>query len=152
MGFRNLKNEDQLIFRGDWTINGKQTLFGRYFSTHYVQPAYFNNNLLLTANPSLNDHAQNLAGHTYTLSSNIVNTFRINGTRNFITRDSAKDLITPKSIGVNVTTPVPNYIFVQVNGAFTGACGTCESLNITTNTINGTEDLFWTKGKHHFVI
>lgn len=144
------QNEDQLIFRGDWTIDGKQTLFGRYFSTHYVQPAYFNNNLLLTANPSLNDHAQNLAfGHTYTINSNLVNSFRINGTRNFITRDSAKDLITPKSIGVNVTTPVPNYIFVQVNGAFTGACGTCESLNITTNTINGTEDLFWTRGKHH---
>lgn len=145
------QNEDQLIFRGDWTINGKQTLFGRYFSTHYVQPAFFNNNLLLTANPSLNDHAQNLAfGHTYTINSNIVNSFRVNGTRNFITRDSAKDLITPQAIGVNVTTPVPNYIYVQVNGAFTGACGTCESLNITTNTINGVEDIFWTRGKNHF--
>jgi hypothetical protein len=145
------QNEDQLIFRGDWTINGKQTFFGRYFSTHYVQPAFFNGNLLLTANPSLNDHVQSLAfGHTYTLTSNIVNSFRVNGTRNFITRDSAKDLITPQSIGINVTTPVPNYIFVQVNGAFTGACGTCESLNVITNTINGADDLFWTHGKHHY--
>jgi len=84
------------------------------------------------------------------LTSNIVNSFRFNGTRNNISRDSASDLITPRSIGVNVSTPVPNYIFVQVNGAFTGACGTCESLKITTNTIKGANDLFWTQGGNHF--
>jgi hypothetical protein len=144
------QNEDQFIGRGDWTVNGKHTLFSRYYVTHYVQPGFFNGNLLLTANPSLNDQAQSLVvGHTYTVTSNLVNALRINGTRNFIRRDSAKDLINPTSVGINVSSPVKNYIYMSVSGAFTASCGTCETLNITTNGVNVAEDLFWTKGKHH---
>jgi hypothetical protein len=144
------QNEDQYIGRVDWNINAKQTGFVRYYRTHYVQPGFFNGNLLNTNNPSLNDQAQSLViGHTYMLSSNLVNSFRVNGTRNFVTRDSAKDLINPNTIGVNVTAPVKNYIYVSVSNGFTGSCATCESLNITTNQINVAEDLFWTKGRHH---
>jgi Carboxypeptidase regulatory-like domain/TonB dependent receptor len=144
------QNEDQYIGRGDWTINSKQTFFARYYLTHYTQPGFFNGNLLYTANPSLNDQAQSLVfGHTYTISSNLVNSLRINGTRNFITRSSAQDLINPNSVGINVSSPVKNYIYISVSGAFTGSCSTCETLDITTNATNVAEDLFWTKGKHH---
>jgi len=145
------QNEDQYIGRVDWTINQKQTFFGRYFLTHYVQPGFFGGNLLFTANPSLNDQAQTLVfGHTYTISSSLVNSLRINGTRNYITRDSAHDLINPNTVGINVTSPIKNYIYMSVSGAFTGACGTCESLDITTNAGNLAEDLFWNKGKNHW--
>jgi hypothetical protein len=144
------QNEDQFIGRVDWTINNKQTMFSRYYLTHYTQPGFFNGNLLYTANPSLNDQAQSLVlGHTYTISSNLVNSLRANATRNFITRDSAKDLINPNSVGINVISPVKNYIYMSVSGAFTGSCATCESLNITTNSANIAEDIFWTRGKNH---
>ena len=145
------QNEDQYIGRIDWTINQQQTLFGRYFLTHFTQPAFFNNNLLLTANPDLNDQAQSFTlGHTYTISSSLVNSVHISGTRNFITRAAASDLINPADVGIAVSTPVKNYLYMTISGAFTGACGTCESTDITTNSVNLIEDIFWSKGKNHW--
>ena len=145
------QNEDQYIGRIDWTVNQSQTLFGRYFLTHFVQPGFFNNNLLLTANPSLNDQAQSFTlGHTYTISSNMVNSLRISGTRNFITRAAASDLINPNTVGIQVSSPVKNYLYMNISNAFTAACGTCESTDITTNSVNLVEDVFWTKGRNHW--
>ncbi len=144
------QNEDQFIGRIDWTINQNQTLFGRYFLTHFTQPGFFGGNLLYTANPALNDQAQSFTlGHTYTISSSLVNSVHISGTRNFITRAADAGLINPTDVGIAVSTPVKNYLYVTISGAFTGACGTCESTDITTNSVNLIEDIFWTKGKNH---
>ena len=145
------QNEDQFIGRIDWTASEKQTVFGRYFLTHFTQPAFYGGNLLLTANPDLNDQAQSFTlGHTYTISSNLVNSIHISGTRNFITRAANADLINPEDVGIAVSTPVKNYLYMTISGAFTAACGTCESTDITTNSVNLIEDIFWTKGRHHW--
>jgi len=151
-GAPNPQNEDQYIGRLDWTINQKQALYGRYFVTHFTQPGFFGGNLLQAAvNPALNDQAQTVSiGHTWSLSSNLVNSFRLGGTRNFINRGAASDLINPNTVGINIASPVPNYIYLAVSGDFTSACGTCEAYSITTNAINVVDDLFWTRGKHHF--
>ena len=62
----------------DWNKSEKQSLFGRYYITHYFQQGFFNNNLLNTTNPQLNDQEQSLTlGHTYTISSNLVNSFHV---------------------------------------------------------------------------
>ena len=45
------QNEDQYIGRIDWTATTKQTVFGRYYLTHFTQPGIFDNNLLNTQNP-----------------------------------------------------------------------------------------------------
>jgi len=145
------QNEDQFIGRIDWTINEKQTLFGRYFLTHFTQPGFYSGNLLYTQNPALNDQAQSFTlGHTYTISSSLVNSLRISGTRNFITRAAASDLINPTTVGIAVSAPVKNYLYMAISNAFTVACGTCESTDITTNSVNLIEDIFWTKGRHHW--
>jgi Carboxypeptidase regulatory-like domain/TonB dependent receptor len=150
-GVPNPQNEDQYIGRVDWTLNQKQTLFGRYFLTHYVQPGFFGGNLLQAANPALNDQAQTVdLGHTWSINSTLVNSFHLNGTRNSIARGGNSGLINPMDVGINISSPVPNYIYLAVSGDFTAACGTCETYDITTNAINVVEDLFWTKGKHHF--
>ncbi len=151
-GVPNPQNEDQYIGRIDWTRNDKQSVYGRYFITHFTQPAFFGGNLLQSQpNPGLNDQAQTLSlGHTWSITSNIVNSFRLGGSRNFITRGSASDMINPQDVGINISAPVPNYLYLAVSGDFTAACGTCETYQITTNAINVVDDLFWTKGKHHF--
>ncbi len=145
------QNEDQFISRVDWNKSDKQTLFGRYFLTHFTQPGFFGGNILMAANPRLDDQAQSLViGHTYSISSSLVNSARLNGTRNFVSRGGASDIPNPQSLGINVASPVPNYIYINVTGKFSGACGTCEEFDITTNAINAVDDLFLTKGKHHF--
>jgi Carboxypeptidase regulatory-like domain/TonB dependent receptor len=146
----NPTTENQVIGRVDWNKSEKQTLFGRYYLTHYDQPGFFNGNLLNTTNPELDDQEQSLTlGHTYSISSNLVNTFHLGGTRSFITRGQVSSLINPATIGINVSTPVPNYLEVEVGSDFTESCGTCESYKVTTNSENAVDDVFWTRGKHH---
>ena len=147
----NPNTEHQFIGRVDWNKSQKQTLFTRYYITHYFQQGFFNNNLLNTTNPQLNDQEQSLTlGHTYSISSNLVNSFHVSGTRSRISRGQVSSLITPKTIGINVATPVPNYIYMAVSGDFTVSCGTCETYQVTTNSENAVDDIFWTRGKHHF--
>lgn len=147
----NPNTEHQFIGRVDWNKSEKQTLFVRYYITHYFQSGFFNNNLLNTANPQLNDQEQSgTFGHTYSISSNMVNSFHASGTRSFINRGQVSSLINPKTVGINVSTPVPNYIYMAVSGDFTLSCGTCETYQVTTNSENLIDDVFWTRGKHHF--
>lgn len=147
----NPNTEHQVIGRVDWNKSEKQTIFGRYYITHYSQPGFFNGNLLNTTNPQLNDQEQSATlGHTYSISPNLVNAFHLSGTRSFVSRGQVSSLITPATVGVNVSTPVPNYIYVAVSGDFTESCGTCETYQVTTNSENVVDDLFLTRSKHHF--
>jgi hypothetical protein len=147
----NPTSEEQYIGRVDWNKSQKQTMFGRYYLTHYFQQGFFNNNLLNTVNPQLDDQEQSLTlGHTYSINSNLVNSFHASGTRSFINRGQVSSLINPKTVGINVSTPVPNYIYMAVSGDFTLSCGTCESYEVTTNSENVLDDVFWTRGRHHF--
>lgn len=147
----NPNTEQQVIGRIDWNKSEKQTIFGRYYITHYSQPGFFNGNLLNTTNPQLNDQEQSgTFGHTYSISPNLVNSFHLSGTRSFISRGQVSSLINPQTIGVNVSIPVPNYLYVAVSGDFTESCGTCETYQVTTNSENVVDDVFLTKGKHHF--
>jgi hypothetical protein len=147
----NPNTEHQVIGRVDWNKNEKQTIFGRYYITHYNQPGFFNSNLLNTTNPQLDDQEQSLTlGHTYTINASLVNTAHVSGTRSAISRGQVADLINPGTVGINVATPVPNYIYMAVSGDFTVSCGTCETYKVTTTSENVLDDLFWTHGKHHF--
>ncbi len=147
----NPNTENQYIGRVDWNKSAKQSLFVRYFLTHYFQSGFFNNNLLNTSNPQLDDQEQSLTlGHAYSFNSSVVNSFHADGTRSFINRGQVSNLITPKTVGINVSTPVPNYIYMAVSGDFTLSCGTCETYQVTTNSENVLDDIFWTRGKHHF--
>lgn len=147
----NPTSENQFIGRVDWNKGEKQSLFVRYYLTHYFQQGFFNNNLLNTTNPQLNDQEQSLTlGHTYTISSSMVNAFHVAGTRSFVSRGQVSNLITPQTVGINVSIPVPNYIYIAVSGDFTESCGTCETYQVTTNSENVVDDVFWTRGKHHF--
>ncbi|HTZ59360.1 MAG TPA: carboxypeptidase-like regulatory domain-containing protein, partial [Acidobacteriaceae bacterium] len=144
------QNEDQFIGRIDWTATAKQTVFGRYYLTHFTQPGIFDNNLLNTQNPILDDRVQSFTlGHTYTLTSALVSSFHLGWTRNIVSRNVAPDSINPNTIGIQNFSPIKNYIYMNISNAFTVACGTCESLLNSTNGYNVLEDMFWTKGKNH---
>src|SRR5271154_7186061 len=84
------QNENQYIARIDWTATTKQTVFGRYYLTHFTQPGIFDNNLLNTQNPALDDRVQSFTlGHTYTLPSSLVSSFHVGWTRNIVIRNIA---------------------------------------------------------------
>ena len=145
------QNEDQFIGRIDWTANTKQTVFGRYYLTHFTQAGIFAGNLLNTQNQVLDDRVQSFTlGHTYTLTSSLVSSFHVGWTRNIVSRNVAPDVINPNTLGIQVFAPIKNYLYMNISNAFTVACGTCEGLLNSTNGYNVLEDMFWTKGMHHF--
>jgi hypothetical protein len=144
------QNEDQYIGRIDWTAGAKQTVFGRYYLTHFTQPGIFNNNLLNTQNQVLDDRVQSFTlGHTYTITSSLVSSFHVGWTRNIVSRNIAPDVINPNTLGIQTYAPIKNYLYMNISNAFTVACGTCEGLLNSTNGFNVLEDMFWTKGRHH---
>ncbi|MGC2400102.1 MAG: TonB-dependent receptor [Acidobacteriaceae bacterium] len=145
------QNEDQFIGRIDWTATAKQNVFGRYYLTHFTQPGTFQDNLLNTQNPSLDDRVQSFTlGHTYTLTSSLVSSFHVGWTRNIVSRNVDQGVINPNTIGINVFAPIKNYLYMNItNNGFTVACGTCEHLLNSTNGYNVLEDMFWTRGKNH---
>ena len=59
-------------------------------------------------------------------------------------------VINPNTLGIQSYAPIKNYLYMNISNAFTVACGTCESLLNSTNGYNVLEDMFWTKGMHHF--
>lgn len=143
------QDETQWIGRLDHSINGKQSVFARYFMSNYSSKSIFNGNLLNNINAALIDRNKTLTiGHNYAITPNIVNALRLTGNRLAIQRTSAADLPNFAKLGANVTSPVPNFLYISVTGGFIAACGTCSPTHIDTNQIQIADDVSIVRGKH----
>lgn len=148
-GIPNPSNEDQYIGRVDWNVSDNQTLFGRYYFTHYNAPAFFNNNLLLTAQPGLDDQVQSATiGDTYSITPTLINSLHVSGTRSSVDRGPNSKMINPNDVGIQTYAPLPHFMQITVSGDFGFGCGTCANTHITTNSLNLVDDMNWSKGKH----
>lgn len=143
------QDENQWIGRLDQTISGRHNAFARYFMTNYYQKALFNGNLLNAVNSGLKDRGKYLTlGDNFLVTSNITNALRLTVTRLAIARGAPGDLISPSSIGSNVYSSVPNYIYLNVSGGFTASCGSCAPTHFVTNHYQSADDVSILKGKH----
>lgn len=145
-------NEQQYVGRGDWTINQKHSLYGRYFIDMYNLPAFFSpTNVLVTAVSGNYEKAQSLTfGENYVASPSIVNSLHVTFSRRRDDREPSATGINIATLGTtNVYQGTPNYLQVTVsNGGFAvgsgyGALGT---FNITE--YQEADDIDWLKGKH----
>jgi hypothetical protein len=143
-------DEDQVIGRIDWIHTSRHSMFGRYFIDDYRNPAFFDGtNLLTTTNAGNLERAQSLAiGDTFTVSPTFVNAFHVTGTRRRDDRGAPPNDINPSTIGVNVPTPVPNFIQASVSGYFSIGCGTCANAFFNVNSIHVSDDVDLIRGKH----
>ena len=143
------QDENQWIGRLDYTLSPRQNLFARYFMTNYYQKAIFNGNLLNAINPGLKDRGKYLTlGDNFVISPSMNNALRGTVTRLAIARGAPGDLISPATLGSNVYSSVPNYIYLNVSGAFTASCGSCAPTHYVTNHYQVADDLSIQKGSH----
>ncbi|SEF77679.1 Carboxypeptidase regulatory-like domain-containing protein [Bryocella elongata] len=143
------QDENQWIGRLDYNLNSRHSVFARYFMTNYYQKAIFNGNLLNAVNPGLKDRGKYLTlGDTYVISPRMTNALRAAVTRLAIARGAPGDLISPATLGTNVFSSVPNYIYLNVSGAFTASCGSCAPTHYVTNHYQAADDLSIQKGSH----
>jgi hypothetical protein len=147
-------NENQYVGRGDWQVNQKHTIFGRYIRTHYFRPPSYQftpDNLLTTSQGELDDADQSwVFGDTYLFSPTLVSSFRASVDRLAVLRNSppyvsACDLGVPVFCGY-----VPHQSGFTVTGAFSVGPGTGGPAHNHTTPLQLNEDISWVKGSHQF--
>src|SRR5262249_33824487 len=111
-------NEDQGIARADMILSSKSNLFARYFATDFRGPVPFDPTDILPQGKISSQFSrfQSLAiGHTYSFAGNLVNSFRVTGTRMAINRGPDPQMISPAGLGLNVPSPIPNGLVLSIS-------------------------------------
>jgi hypothetical protein len=143
-------NEYQVLGRVDYQINEKQTFFGRYMASAYLQPSSyaFSKNILDTAQGGLDDLSQTFAiGHTYLISPSTINTFRGSANRVAVFRFS-DDYFDPCDIGVKFSCLVPHQTVVNVTGGFGIGAGTNIFASFVPTNYTLSDDVSMIRGSH----
>ncbi len=150
-GIASPQGENQYLGRVDWNPGSKHTVFGRYFFADLNNPPpAFENNVLNTTRAGLNDKSRSLVlGENFTISPTTLNSARVSFTRMAVNRGPTDDNINPADVGINVYSPVPNYLAIGVSGFFGIGCGSCSPAEYTTQTLQFADDLDVIRGRHH---
>lgn len=148
--------EGQSIGRVDWQISQSQSLFARYLrTTTFWDPAFSNtpDNILVAGTSGgggRDSDSQSLAvGHTQVLSSTTVNNIRFTANRTNVHRTHT-DMFGPEDVGVNIYTPIPEYMLISITGAFGINFGTETDSWYRPNTYGISDDLTMVRGNHQF--
>ena len=144
-------SEKQIVGRMDYQMSDKQTLFGRYLATTFVQSTPFNvvPDILNTFQGGRNNLAQSFTlGDTYLLSSTVVNSLRAAVNRTAIHRTNGEIPSAP-NLGINTFSYLPKYFQLTMGGnGFQIGGGTENDAIFRTTTYQLSDDLNWVKGAH----
>ncbi len=152
---KTLPREGQPIARIDWQISQNHSLFGRYMrSTTFWDPALVNSDTILSAAGAgaggRDSSSQSLAiGDTMVLSNTVVNNIRFTANRTNVHRTHA-DMFGPEDVGVNIYTPIPEYMLLSVTGGFAINTGTETDSFYRPNTYAFSDDLTVISGNHQW--
>jgi Carboxypeptidase regulatory-like domain len=140
--------ENLYVGRVDFNLSDKHSLFFRDFNAYHDQPAVMkNNNAVATGSAyhftSLND----TFGDTYTISKNMVNSFRLGADRLAYRRGPASGFPGPETVGIDNNAPANDELLLGVNGAFNMKAAPKMFFPCTTYQIS--DDLDLILGRHH---
>jgi hypothetical protein len=146
------QNEHMGIGRVDYQINSKQTLFVRYFGTHSLVPSSYTGNELTVVNAGTDDLVNSLvAGHTYLVSANMLNSFHFTYNTDGITKFQVP-IVNPADVGVQgmyiSAAPFNHFSNINITGDFQSAGGFATPGLVNTKTWQLADDYSWTKGAH----
>lgn len=148
-GIPNPENEDQYIGRVDWNQSSKNSVFGRYFITSLENPPVYNGNLLYTTRAGVLDRDQTFVlGDTYTLRPSTINSFHGAWVRSRVNRGSDPNVPNPQDVGINISSPIPNFLYLGVTNDFSTGCSTCATGIFNTTTEQLADDVDIVHGPH----
>ena len=115
------QNDYQLPVRVDFQASQQHSIFGRYMLTADDRKIPYDlagENPLATSQPGYDDRAHSFtAGHTWVLSSTMVNSLRVFG-NDVSALHAGADFFGPQDVGINAYTYVPGYVRIAVPDAF----------------------------------
>ena len=144
--------EGQTIGKVDWQITQNHSLFGRYLgSTTFWDPSYANTgNVLATSLGGRDSDVHSLAvGETMVLSDTMVNNIRLTVNRTNVHRTHA-EFFGPEDVGVKSYSYKPDYMLIQLTGAFMLGMGTETDSWYRPHTYAISDDLTMVRGNHQW--
>jgi hypothetical protein len=150
-GTRTVTDESQFVGKFDYQWTDKHSLFGRFLTTSFDQPAPYSldQNLLNTNVPGFDNFAQSYAfGDTYLVGPNTVNAFRLAVNRTAINRVPAQ-FFSAVELGVNMYSYTPIQTKVTITPGF--SIGANFGPNRTT-TYQTSDDVSLVRGTHQIAI
>jgi hypothetical protein len=146
-------SDNQFVTRVDYTINGKNNLYARYFLDGYQAPAFFSpTNILITTQSGNSQRVQSFTlGEAYTINSKMVNTAHVTVLRRRNNRGYAADDINAATVGVNLYQGQPNGLQLTTTNKFTIGGGTNSVSKFNDNTLALDDDVTMLIGKHQIV-
>jgi hypothetical protein len=149
----NIWNEDQGVAKIDWNLSSKHSLFTRYFATDSRSPVEFDGNNVLTQGQGTSSSQfarfQSLVlADTYSFNSGLVNSFHVTGTRLAINRGPAANMISPATVGINMPSPIPAGMVLNVSNYFTVGGGSNMPGHFINNLYQVADDIDIIRGKH----
>ncbi len=146
-------SDNEFVTRVDYTINGKNNLFGRYFIDGYQAPPFFQpNNILVTSQSGNFQRVQSFVlGEDYALSAKTVNSLHLTVSRRRNNRGFAQNDINANTLGVNVYQPIPNGLYLTVTNKFTVGGGTNTVSHFNDNFVAIEDEVTMLRGKHQIV-
>src|SRR5262249_4836030 len=146
-------NEYEVVGRGDYQINDKNKLFGRYYRNHFYRPPSMNftpNNILTSTQGGLDDADQSWAvGDTYLFSPTFVNQAHATVDRIGIHR-FAHDYVDACELGDRLVCCgyTPHQSGFTVTNNFNVGPGTGGEATAHTTVMQLNDDVSWVRGKH----
>ena len=147
-------SDNEFVSRVDWTINGKNNLYGRYFIDGYQAPPFFNPANILTTTQSGNfQRVQSFTlGEDYTLSSKTVNSSHLTLSRRRNNRGYSASDINASALGVNDYQGEPYGLYLAVTNKFTVGGGTNSASKFNDNFIAIEDEITMLRGRHQIVV
>jgi hypothetical protein len=141
-------NQREIPAKVDYTINSKQTVFARYYYAKSNLPANVSASDLLTANTvvQVNTDQSLVLGHTFIVTPNLVNAFRVTGNRTVGLR-SVPAYFNANDLGSNIyqTPALGKYVGISV----TGGAGFGQNPGYFNTTLyQFGDDVSFLKGRH----
>ena len=112
-------DEDVLTTKIDYTINNSQSIFGRLLVSAYFAPSNDDGKSLLsqTTAASTDRAYSGVFGHTFLMSNNTVNGFRVTVNRGAHTKEY-NPTFEYSDLGIKATSVLPDFFRVNVSGGF----------------------------------
>ena len=145
-------SDNQFVTRVDYTINGRNNLYARYFIDGYQAPAFYSpTNILITTQSGNLQRVQTFTlGEAFTINSKMVNTAHITVMRRRNNRGYSSDDINAATLGVDLFQSEPNGLQITTS-KFTIGGGTNSVSHFNDNTLAFSDDITMLRGKHQFV-
>ena len=146
-------DENQWVGRVDYVRSAKHSLFVRYFILDWLNPPFYENNILTTTRAGLDDRVQTVVlGDQYSFSPSVLNSFHATYTRFMVNRAAPENMPNLNDFGAKIYQAYPHFVDLSVSNHFSIGGGSNAPAVFARNTYHFSDDVDVIRGRHHYML